>query len=94
MRMTLRTSKANHGNRKGKRPLRRKLWRKNQSRTSFAKLINLYMERQKPTDQTIMLRLTNILGLTLIILLLAILGSDGNRRDLVNLVQELFHLLP
>jgi len=51
-------------------------------------------DRQRPTELTIVLRLINILGLALIVMVVAFLGSDGNIKEIVNLGKELFRLLP
>jgi hypothetical protein len=82
--------------------------RRNKSRTSrrrargvwnrnmllLTKLAHKCTNRQPPTELTITLRLINILGLALIVMVLGYLGSDGNIKEIVDLGKELFRLLP
>jgi len=82
---------------------RRNKTKKSQSRADYVwnrnvvlltKLAHKCVSRQQPTELTIALRLINILGLALIVMVVAFLGSDGNIKEIVDLGKELFHLLP
>jgi hypothetical protein len=60
----------------------------------FETLARQYSDRQQPTELTIVLRLINILGLALIVMVVALLVKNGNIKEIVDLGKELFRLLP
>lgn len=49
---------------------------------------------KQPTDQVLLLRLINILGLALLVMVVVILGSNENLAEIVELGRRLFQLLP
>ncbi len=71
---------------------RRGAWNRNMALIS--KLARQYVNHRSPTEITIVLRLINILGLALIVMVVAVLSNDGNIKEIVDLGKELFHLLP
>lgn len=73
-----------------RRPRRR--W--NRNRYLLGRMTRRRTRHKQPTDQVLLLRLINILGLALLVMVVAILGSNENLAEIVELGRRLFQLLP
>jgi hypothetical protein len=62
--------------------------------TLIEPLVHRFTCRQQPTELTIVLRLINILGLALIVVIVSLLSKNGNIKEIIDLGKDLFNLLP
>lgn len=74
----------------GRMPRRR--W--NRNHYLLGRMTRRRARHKQPTDQVLLLRLINILGLALLVMVVAILGSNENLAEIVELARRLFQLLP
>lgn len=56
-------------------------------------LLRVCQRKHNNSATDVVLRLINILGLVLIVLVIAVVGAEDNRQEIINLVKELFQLL-
>jgi hypothetical protein len=80
--------------RKPKKMVKRKRQRMTLNTRLLEKVVEMYARRKPPTEMTILLRMINILGLTLLVLIMAILSSRENFKEIVEFGRWLFQAIP